>query len=234
MMDLTQEQKEFITSKQEEYHQFSTKINLLENEASELRVLRREKLDECETAKDEYNSANRTYWANQSILDDNKIKFVNRGEIKHIFSFLGKGFVCINLLSIIATLFGLIDVVDFKDGINYFLCMPLLGDSFLLVISNLFYNKVKSKLIVKFYELDESKRLLDTIDRNSKVVNEKRKLYEEKKNDLKKCDYRIEQVEYKINCNKYEMDKIKTAIFEMICSTDNNELDSGMSLSMKK
>ena len=86
MMDLTQEQKEFITSKQEEYHQFSTKINLLENEASELRVLRREKLDECETAKDEYNSANRAYWANQNILDDNKIEFVNRGEIKHIFS----------------------------------------------------------------------------------------------------------------------------------------------------
>lgn len=234
MKDLTEAQKQFIEQKQTEYHEFSSKINLLENELAVLRVEKNKKQEEYEEAKSQFDGANRVYSINRHNFDTSKVEYVNKAEIRHVFLTLFKSFGVFSVISIIATLCGVVDIVSFKDILTYFLCTPLLGGSVFLIISSFFSDKTRSKFLKKFYNLEESKKILDDIEENKRILNEKKIIFEEKKKALKDCKYHIEQLEYKVKCNKYEMDKIKSSIFDVICYVEEDEMESGISLNLKK
>lgn len=233
MKELSEEQKTLISQKQNEYHIFSNLVNLLENEIAELSIKNSEKLAEYEEAKEQFISAERVYSSNQLVFNNCKIEYVNKQEVKNIFSILFKSFVFFTAINIVAYLCGFIDVVAFKDVLNYFLCTPLFAGSLSLLGTSFFSNKIRERLIKKFYELDESKEMLKKLDKDIKNVEEKRRIFEDKKKDYKECSSHMEQLEFKVKCNKNEMENIKTSIFEIIYDNDKEEFNSDISLSLK-
>lgn len=234
MKDLTTEQKQFIEQKQNEYHEFSLKNNLLENELAVLKIERDKKQEEYEEAKSQLDSAYKIYSINRCNFDNSKVEYVNKAEIKYIFLIILKVFGILNAVSLGATLAGVIDILSFKDVLNYFLCTPLLGGSLSVIVANFFSDKTRRKFLKKFYNLEDSKKLLDDIEENKKVFSEKNIAFEEKKKALKECKYHIEQLEYRIRSNKCEMDNIKSSIFDVICAKDEDKIESSMSLNLKK
>lgn len=234
MKDLTEAQKQFIDQKQTEYHEFSSKVNLLENELAVLKVEKKQKQEEYEDAKSQLDAVNRVYSINQHNFDTNKVEYVNKAEIRYVFLTLFKSFGVFSVISLIATLCEVVDIVSFKDVLTYFLCTPLLGGSISLIISSFFSDKTRSKFLKKFYSLEESKKILDDIEENKRIISEKKIIFEEKKKALKDCKYHIEQLEYRVKCNKYEMEKIKSSIFDVVCAKEEDKIESGMSLNLKK
>ncbi len=234
MKDLTEKQKQFIEQKQNEYHEFSLKNNLLENELAVLKIERDKKQEEYEEAKSQLDSAKKIYSINRCNFDNSKVEYVNKAEIRHVFLTLFKSFGVFSVISLIATLAGAIDILSFKDVLNYFLCTPLFGGSLSVIIANFFSDKTRSKFLKKFYNLEDSKKLLDDIEENKKVFSEKNIVFEEKKKALKECKYHIEQLEYRIRSNKCEMDNIKSSIFDVICSVDEDKIESDFVLNLKK
>lgn len=234
MKDLTEKQKQFIEQKQNEYHEFSLKNNLLENELAVLKIERDKKQEEYEEAKSELDSAKKIYSTNRCNFDNSKVEYVNKAEIRHVFLTLFKSFGVFSVISLISTLAGAIDILSFKDVLNYFLCTPLLGGSLSVIVANFFSDKTRRKFLNKFYNLEDSKKLLDDIEENKKVFSEKNIVFEEKKKALKECKYHIEQLEYRIRSNKCEMDNIKSSIFDVICSVDEDKIESDFVLNLKK
>ena len=98
-----------------------------------------------------------------------------------------KVFGILNAVSLGATLAGVIDILSFKDVLNYFLCSPLLGGTLSVIVSSFFSDKTKRKFLKKFYNLEDSKKLLDDIEEKRKVFSEKNIVFEEKKKALKEC-----------------------------------------------
>lgn len=234
MKDLTEEQKELISQKQKDYHCFSNKVILLENELAELGVEKKVKCVEYEKAEKEYLGAEGVFSGNKFGLEVMENEYVNKQEFRYVFSLLVKSFLIFLSITIIISLFGVIDIVSFKDVISNFLCVPLFGGSMTLLGASFFSSNTRKKIVKKFYELDETKSYIDTLKKNEQVAIEKKNVYEEKKKIYNDCKQYMEQLEHKIKCSKYEMEKIKNSIFDIIYSTIDEELDSNMSLNLRK
>lgn len=243
MNDLTNEQKQLITKKQEEYHDLSTKVSLLQNEIATLSTDKSRVLSEYEKAKIEYYSLNCKYFEKLNDFNISRSEYINKGEIKFIFSVLGFAFAGAFVINLLRNLVGIIDILSFKDAINYFLCVPLLGSAISISIASVFSDKVRQKLLSEFNNLDNTKNLSKKIEDDLILVTEKKSIYERLTNELKGIKYHIEQLEYKVKCNKYEMDKIKSCIFDIIYNSEYSLEDysqgetitqSNNSLTMKK
>lgn len=234
MKDLTEEQKELISQKQKDYHCFSNKVILLENELAELSSEKSEKLSEYEKAKGEYIKVEGILTSNNFGFDIKKNEYVNKQEFRYVFTLLFKSFMFFASINVIISLLGFIDIISFKDVISNFFCAPLFGGAMILLGAGFFSDNIRKKIIKRFYELDETKSLLETLEKNEQNSLEKKKVYEEKKTNYQDCKCRMEELEHKIRCSKYEMEKIKNSIFDIIYSTIDEELDSNMSLNLRK
>ena len=104
--------------------------------------------------------------SNNFGFDIKKNEYVNKQEFRYVFTLLFKSFMFFVSINVIISLLGFIDIVSFKDVISNFFCAPLFGGSMTLLGASFFSSNTRMKIIKRFYELDETKSLLETLEKN--------------------------------------------------------------------
>lgn len=234
MKDLTNEQKEFIDMQSEEYRNFENRLNELKNEAELLYEEKQIKCREYEKAKEELDSLIREINHDQEFLDNSMVRYVNKKEIRYVFTTLAKSYGVFFALNLVLTLAGVIEILNISDLLTYFFCAPGLMGTTLIVVSSFFLYKKREQLTKEFHNLDESVKLHEIIDRKKEEAKEKKRIFEEKKTAFRDVKNQTKQIEFKIGSVKHAMDQIKTNIFETIYSNDDVIYTSDMILQRKK
>lgn len=233
MNALTENQKQFISEKKEEYRELEKKLNERNEELSLLIKDNQAKCSEYETAKEELEELNKEIQHDQNFLDDMMVRYVNRKEIKYVFSSLGKGFAIFAGINLLLTFIGVIKILSISDLVTYFFCAPGLVGSCGIMVASFFSNKKREQFTRDFHKLDESIRLHEIIEKKTEEAKQKKHVFEEKKTAFRDSKNQVSQIEFKISSLNFAMDKIKTSIFETIYSSDEVTYTSDQSLKRK-
>lgn len=233
MNDLTVAQKQFISEKTKEYREYENKLNERNNELASLYEENRIKSKEYEIAKANLEEIKKEIVHDQNFLDDMMIRYVNKKEIKYVFSLFGKTFGAVALICLLLSLTGVINILSISDLVTYFFCAPGIMGTCGIMVASFFSNKKRAKFTRDFHNLDESIKLHEIIEKKIEDSKQKKLIFEEKKTAFKESKSQISQIEFKISSLKYAMDKIKTSIFETIYSNDDVVYTQDQSLKRK-
>ena len=233
MNNLLESKRQFIFQKKQEYSELEKKLNKRKNEFSLLNQEKQVKFSEYETAKEELDKINIEIQHDKKYLADMMEKYIYKRIIKYIFSLLGKATVIFAGINLLLTFLGVIKILSISDFVSYFFCAPGFLSCCALMVASLFSNKKKKQFNNDFHNLDESIKLHEIIEKKIEESKQKELELEEKNVAFRDCKNRVNQLEYKISSLNYEMDKIKTAVFETIYSSDDIVYIPDQSLRMK-